>query len=303
MVVWGWWEPLRCAHCSSSDGGGQANPGAGGEAGAAGQAGAAGSAGVAGAGGSGVDTCPSEGATQCDSLLVQVCEATSTGLAWAEPMACASPMERCRDGACTPPTATQLEQLDSIDTYVDALVNRSAWYEPLDGFALRAIGNDTLLAGDGDDATYYRALRLVQEAVLQGHQSIYPATGCGTAPLPVSSTSRFGVCGRPRGSEIVVTVARDGNLLDLAPGDVIESLDGTKGVPLFEEISHRVVCTASSPTEAHLRGNAATTFFAAIGPGETLPRPVGRRDGARCRGSGTGRRNAHGLPGSFGTRH
>lgn len=150
------------------------------------------------------------------------------------------------------------------------MVKRSAWHQPLDAATLGAIGYDTLLAGEGDDLTYYGALRRVHAAVPQGHQSLYPATGCGTESIPASTSSRFGVCGRPRGDGIVVTVARDGNLLGLSPGDVVESLEGMAGSELFDAVSLRILCTASSPTQAHVRGNAATSFFAAVREGETL---------------------------------
>jgi C-terminal processing protease CtpA/Prc len=238
-----------------------------GDAGASGGTGGSGETG--GSAGAATDECSPVGSTRCEGPLVQTCEDGPDGSRWAEAVPCPDPLEVCRGAACAGPTNVQLEQLDSIAAYADALVNRSAWFEPVDRDALVEQGQLVLLAGSDDDDSYYRALRAVHAGVPQGHQTLYPAA-CGTSKMPFAGKSRFGVCGRPRGDEIVITYAREGNLLGLSAGDVVESVEAMAGDDLFREMSSRIVCLSSAPSAAGDRANVATTLFSVLRPDETV---------------------------------
>lgn len=250
--------------CSSEDDGdGGASGGSAGASGTGASGGTGGSGETGGSGGAGTDECSPIGSTRCEGSLVQTCEDGPDGSRWAEAAPCPEPLEVCRGAACEGPTDLQLGQLESIAAYADALVNRSGWFEPVDRDALVEKAQVVLLAGSDDDDSYYRALRAVHAGVPQGHQALYPSV-CGTAKMPFAGQSRFGVCGRPRADEIVITYAREGNLLGLSAGDVVESVDTMAGDDLFREMSSRIVCLSSAPSTANDRANVATTLFSVL---------------------------------------
>lgn len=202
--------------------------------------------------------CTIEGLTRCDGLLVQVC---AEG-AWSEAVPCAG-QQRCRVDSCVDPSAAQLAHLGFARAYVDAQLSQSAWPEPLDGPALYDGAETIILDGDGSTMPYLRAMRSIHLGVRQGHQSLYDAS-CDAPLMPLQSTSRFGVCGRPYGDSMVVTFAKSDNALSLEPGDLIEGPD------LLEEAARRPMCGASSPSDSHHRTAAASTFFGHVPAGTEL---------------------------------
>jgi hypothetical protein len=224
--------------------------------------------------GGGHDGCPAAGASQCDGLLVQLCTEGDDGLAWSEAEACPGD-QRCREGACADATADQLAQIASAQDYVQALVEQSAWYEALDGDALLSPAKSLILDGGGATDAYFTAMRGIHLDVRQGHQSLYDGV-CAAPLMPPQASSRFGVCGRPHGDAIVVTVAAPGNLLGLSPGDRIVSAGGVSGPDMLDEAARRPMCAASSPSDSHRRTAAAATFFASVPAGmELLVAPAG----------------------------
>ena len=257
--------PLGCASeksssSSSADAGG-ATGGTGGAAGASGTGGTAGAACYVGEG-------------RCEGFAVAHCQADGS---WSAAAPCPGELQVCNDGQCGDPSSAQQAQLDAIEEYVGALVDRSGWSEALNESELLAVGHESWLQGGGAEQGYFRALRSIHLRVPQGHQSLSAGIACGRMQAPVLATSRYGVCGRARGDAIVVTVAAEGNTLGLEVGDQVAALGGLEGPELFGEVNRRLICTTSSPSEAHHRGGAASSFFAAIEEGEELT--VHRPDG------------------------
>lgn len=225
-------------------------------------------------GGETVDECPAAGATQCVGASVRTCTQGADGLRWGEPAECPGE-QSCQQDSCQDPTAAQLAQADAAASYLQALVDKSAWHGPLD---VEAIGQQARLAivkGDGSDLTFKTALRGIHLAHPQGHQGLYDQS-CGT-DMPPQGYSRLGACGRPLGETIVVTWASPTNPLGLKAGDRVVGAGEDEGEAMLQAAARRPVCATSSPTEAHRFTAAAASFFGTAPQGMELT--VERLDG------------------------
>src|SRR5690606_11869836 len=118
--------------------------------------------------------------------------------------------ESCREGACRAPTERMRSQAEAIGELVETLGEHSAWHETVDLVALKERETMAVLRGDGADATYFTSAWRTMNAIPQGHQSLSPPdrSVCGVA-LPWQNHSPFGVCGRPGGGGLAITVARE----------------------------------------------------------------------------------------------
>jgi C-terminal processing protease CtpA/Prc len=217
------------------------------------------------------------GESRCNGAQIERCDESGAARVWSVPVDCPGE-QSCHDGACKEPTAAQLAQADTAAKYVDLQGDESAWHQPLSRTMLKAQARRTILTGDGSDLTYFTALRLIHLSVGQGHQSLFDARpgACKSPTMFAQDTSRFGVCGRPRGDAIVITYARAGNPLGLTAGDQIVQAGGETGAQLLEVAARRPVCGTSSPSTAHRRTSAAASFFGTVPAGmELTVRPVG----------------------------
>jgi hypothetical protein len=226
-----------------------------------------------------VDDC-NEGETRCMGRQIQRCDLAADGgrRVWLAAVDCGGPDESCKSGACVAPTAAQYSQLSAAEAYVDLLGDESAWHLSIPRAMLKADARQSILFGDGSDLSYLTALRAIHLAVPQGHQSLFEskAGSCRSATMFTQDWSRFGVCGRPRGDHIVVTVARAGNPLGLAVGDQIVQAGDDSGPALLEAAARRPVCGTSSPAASHRRTSAAASFFGTVPAGmELTVRPAG----------------------------
>jgi len=238
-----------------------------------GDGGSGGSA-VGGSGGSASGDCTTEGTTQCDGLLVQTCQADGGALSWSTSTECPGE-QSCRQDACSDPTPEQLAQADTSAAYVDLLVARSAWHQPIDADALKQDSRQQIIEGDGSDLSYFTAMRGIHLGVPQGHQSLY-GQACDAPDMAVQGWSRFGVCARPHGDGMVVTHAVAGNSLGLQAGDRVVRAGDDAGVAMLEAAARRPICGTSSPTDASRLGLAASTFFGNVPVGTELDiEPVG----------------------------
>ena len=252
--------------CGSDDTGG--GGGAGGASGAAGMAGAAGLGGSAGAD---PDACITPGATRCAEGGVQTCNPGVGQPKWSAAVECPGD-QNCREDRCQDPTAQQQQQAGAVDKYVTLLSDHSAWPMAVDTAAVRTDATRRVLKGDGSDSVFFESLRFVQLSWPQGHQSLFAASQaqCQTADLYWQNNSRFGVCGRPRGDDIVVTFARAGNALGLEAGDLITAEDGVSGDALFNLVQSRPTCGAVYPATSGKRAAAAASYFGSVPAGAKL---------------------------------
>jgi hypothetical protein len=244
-------DPARPGSASSGSGGGGQGGGDGGE-------------------------CTTVGATQCAGSQVQACQDVGGVLAWGAPAACPGE-QSCKEGACADPTETQLAQAATLEAYVDEMVDNTGWPVAIDGDALKKIERAAILQGDGSDAVFFGAMRRVQLAVRQGHQSLMldGSGACTDGAMFLQNYSRFGVCGRPLGDDIVVTYAEANNPLALAPGDRITAAGGDAGPALLEQATLRPVCGAVSPADSGRKASAAASFFGTVPAGmELVVQPV-----------------------------
>jgi len=156
-----------------------------------------------------------------------------------------------------------------LEDFVSGIRSRTAWHGPLDYDAIVREGRVAIVKGDDTDLVYLGALRRAFLAIPQGHQGLYLKSGCGKT-LPFESTSRFGVCGRPYGDTLVVTVAKDGNRLGLKKGDRVVEVDGVSGPRMLEDAALRPTCSVSAPSSSYRRTSGAASFFGTIPTGAKL---------------------------------
>lgn len=225
-----------------------------------------------------VRACPDVGAVRCDGPRIERCEAREGGTAWSDAVECPGD-QACRDAACQDPTARQLAQAASIASLVDTLDESSAWHIDVDAAAVKERERRAILKGDASDGVFFGAAWHTMNAYPQGHQGLFsPDRGVCGKTLPYQQQSRFGVCGRPSLAGLAVTYARAGNLLGLAPGDVIVSAGGDTGDDLFEKAYARPVCGGIYPAASGRRYAGATAFFGSVPAGMKLT--VRAADGA-----------------------
>jgi hypothetical protein len=217
-----------------------------------------------------VRACPDVGASRCDGLRVQTCEATGDTTAWSSSAECPGD-QTCREDGCKDPTARQLAQAKSIAALVDTLNDSSAWHEAVDASAVKLRERTALLHGDASDGVFFGAAWRTMNAFPQGHQSLFSSEKnvCGKA-LAMQQTSRFGVCGRPSAGGIAITTARDGNRLGLHAGDIVTSAGGESGDALFESAYLRPVCGGVFPAASGRRYAGAASFFGTVPAGMKL---------------------------------
>jgi C-terminal processing protease CtpA/Prc len=135
-----------------------------------------------------------------------------------------------------------------------------------DALALLQTGGKT--ADDG----LWLAIRSVEAAYPAGHLQVYPSAikTCGTAALPMQSSSFVGACTQPFADHAVVTSASPGNELGLAPGDEIVAIDGKSGAAMLDAAFAKPMCGTASPSASHRRALSATSLFAAVAVGTTV---------------------------------
>lgn len=213
-------------------------------------------------------TCTRDGEAVCDGDGLRTCRKVGERLELGAAVACEGETS-CRDGACREPSASQLAHAKGLEDFVGGIRSRTAWHGSLDYEAILREGRLAIVKGADDDLVYLGALRKAFLAIPQGHQGLYLKSGCGKT-IPYESTSRFGVCGRPFGDTVVVTAARDGNLLGLKKGDRVVEVDGTSGAKLLEDAALRPMCSASAPSASYRRTSAAASFFGTVPSGAKL---------------------------------
>lgn len=222
-------------------------------------------------------TCSVVGQSVCEGDGVRTCTSVGERLELGPKVACEGETT-CREGACRPPTEGQLAHVQGLEDFVSGMRSRTAWHGTLDYDAIAREGRLAIVKGEDTDAVYLGALRRAFLAIPQGHQGLYLKSGCGKV-IPFESTSRFGVCGRPYGDSLVVTVAKDGNRLGLKKGDRIVEVDGVAGPRLLEDAALRPTCSASAPSASYRRTSGAASFFGTVPAGAKLvvENPKGER--------------------------
>ncbi len=219
-----------------------------------------------------------EGETRCEGEGVATCTAGEDGsLAFGAPVACAAEAV-CKEGACAAPTAAQKKQAAELAEVVGYLRANTAWHAPLDWDALVSRGKTTILRGDGSDRAYFGALFDAFVAVPQGHQGLYLERGCGKL-VPYAGYAQRGACGRPHPRGIVVTHVKAGNVLGLAPGDLVVGLGASKERAVLDVLASRPMCVTSRPSASFRDASTATTFADLLEPSETIE--VEAPDGSR----------------------
>ncbi len=243
----------------------------GGGAGTGGASGAAGAAGSGGSAGGDPNACVTPGATRCAEGGVQTCNPGAGQPKWSAAVECPGE-QNCRQDRCQDPTAEQQQQAGAVDKYVTLLSDHSAWPLAVDTATVRTDATRRVLKGDGSDSVFFESLRYVQLSWPQGHQSLFAASQaqCQTADLYWQNSSRFGVCGRPHGDDIVVTFARAGNPLGLEAGDLITAENGVSGDALFDLVQSRPTCGAVYPATSGKRASAAASYFGSVPAGAKL---------------------------------
>ena len=222
-------------------------------------------------------TCSLAGQGVCEGDGVRTCASVGERLELGPKVACEGETS-CHDGACRPPTESQLAHAKGLEDFVSGMRTRTAWHGTLDYDAITREGRLAIAKGEDTDEVYLGALRRAFLAIPQGHQGLYLKSGCGKI-IPFESTSRFGVCGRPFGDALVVTVAKEGNRLGLKKGDRIVEVDGVTGPRLLEEAALRPTCSASAPSASYRRTSGAASFFGTVPAGAKLvvENPKGER--------------------------
>lgn len=219
-----------------------------------------------------------EGETRCEGEGVATCTVAEDGTTrFDAPVACATDAV-CKAGACAAPTAAQKKQAGELAEMVGYLRANTAWHSPLDWDGLVSRGKTTILRGDGTDRAYFGALFDAFVAVPQGHQGLYLERGCGKL-VPMSGSSQRGVCGRPHARGIVVTHVKAGNVLGLAPGDLVVGLGAAKEHAVLDALAARPMCVTSRPSASYRDASTATTFADLLAPSETFE--VEAPDGTR----------------------
>ncbi len=213
-------------------------------------------------------TCSVAGQGVCEGDGVRTCTSVGDRLELGPKVVCEGETS-CHEGACRPPTEGQLAHAQGLEEFVSGMRSRTAWHGMLDYDAITREGRLAIVKGEDTDAVYLGALRRAFLAIPQGHQGLYLKSGCGKV-IPYESTSRFGVCGRPHGDALVVTVAKESNRLGLKKGDRIVEVDGVSGPALLEDAALRPTCSASAPSPSYRRTSGAASFFGTIPAGAKL---------------------------------
>ena len=76
----------------------------------------------AGGGGGASAGCPAAGATECVGAELRTCVDEGGALAWGAAEACPGE-QHCHEGACVDPTASQLSQVATLETFVDQVAD------------------------------------------------------------------------------------------------------------------------------------------------------------------------------------
>jgi hypothetical protein len=152
------------------------------------------------------------------------------------------------------------------------MASETASLDGVDAKALTQEGRRAIFDGDGSDRVFLRAMFRTFRAFPQGHQSLSPSgpNACADPGYFFAYASRFGVCGRARGDEIVVTSARADNRLGLRAGERVVGCDGARGKELLAQAAERPTCGASMPSKSGLRALTANGFFGTVPAGSTL---------------------------------
>lgn len=214
------------------------------------------------------NTCSLAGQGVCEGDGVRTCTSVGERLELGPKVACEGETS-CREGACRPPTESQLAHARGLEDFVSGMRARTAWHATLDYEAIAREGRLAIVKGEDTDLAYLGALRRAFLAIPQGHQGLYLKSGCGKI-IPFESTSRFGVCGRPYGDALVVTVAKEGNRLGLKKGDRVVEVDGVTGAEILEDAALRPTCSTSAPSASYRRTSGAASFFGTIPAGAKL---------------------------------
>ncbi len=215
------------------------------------------------------DECPSVDAVRCrDGGARQICALVGGALRWSPPIDCATD-EACVDGICGPPSAVQLAQAAALDEMIDQLSAQTSYPYSYDKAAILAAGHLAIIHGDGSEGAYLQAMWEAFLSIPEGHQSMLLKSGCGTK-LPSAYESRLGVCGRQHPDGLIITVAKQGNLLGLQKGDKIVAAGDESGAALLLAAHHRARCASTFPSVAGQREDGAAGFFATVPSGLAL---------------------------------
>lgn len=163
------------------------------------------------------------------------------------------------------------ERTSALQGLVDTFADDSGWPLAVDRSAAKEAVRALVATDDGSDRAFLRETWFAVHAVPQGHQSLSDASYAACfAARAVQHASSFGVCGRPGGDGIVVTVARPGNALGLARGDVVVGLDDERGDALTDGAYARAACGGVHPAPAARRTSGAASFFGGLDEGRVL---------------------------------
>lgn len=162
-------------------------------------------------------------------------------------------------------------QAASIGKLVDDLSASTAWHLPVDVTDVKARETRAVLKGDATDAPFFGAAWSVLNAFPQGHQALFSndPSLCGKT-IPLQHTSRFGVCGRPSKDGLAILVAKQGNKLGLARGDVVLRAGDDEGEAIYEAAFRRPVCGNTFPAASGRRTSGAASFFGVVPAGTKL---------------------------------
>jgi C-terminal processing protease CtpA/Prc len=166
-------------------------------------------------------------------------------------------------------SAERLAQAQAASDYAQTMIANTAWPLVLDLASVQSAVRNTILLGDGSDATYYRALWNVLLSVPEGHQGLSNGA-CDTPEMFYQAATRLDVCGRPYGNDLIVTGAAPGNPLGLSAGDRITAAGSDRGPALLEAAARRPVCGDSAPSDSGRRNWAAASFFGTVPAGMVL---------------------------------
>lgn len=175
----------------------------------------------------------------------------------------------CVEGACRTPSDDQRAQATRVDDSLAYVRDHTAWHGPLDWPAILGEAHREIFRGDGSSRAYYAALFHAFVKVPQGHQGLYLTGGCAEE-VPLLGYTTHGVCGQPHADGVVVTYARAGNTVGLAPGDVVLGVGAARGRAFFDRLAATPACVTSRPSESFTLANLAAGFTDVVAEGDVL---------------------------------
>jgi hypothetical protein len=172
------------------------------------------------------------------------------------------------DGIASVSSALQRDLLHEFDDAV--LVIKTGSIAPPDASVIAAARRR--VAEDPTSMRLVREVNRVMRASAAGHQFVATDDACKEVSheFPKEFHSRFGVCGRPYRTGVVVTFARPGNRLGLVPGDWVRAVDAFEGPAMSDAVLNEIACGSSTLNACARAATAAASLFGTVAPGTNL---------------------------------